>query len=427
MRTHFLGLLRVPHFVPLAIATLMLGVALSFSMPYLSLFGVEEAAMSPVRLGVFMTVVSATGVLASSAVGRWSDRTQRYRMPLVASLALASLGYVSLSFLRGYGELMIVGAVLLGPGSACLSQIFSFGRAALGIEDAAMDEFASAALRTLLSVAWVFGPALGALILAEAGFKGLFVFAAASFGASAVIAWRMAETRREGDVHALARKDKPSAHGEAGEGGDAHAAEGISPKDNARARRSIPRTLAALTLIGLAANATMILLPLYLVHALHGTRLIVSAALGAGALLEIPMMLWLGAISSRLRKPRWLTAAAVVHAVYFAALATIDDPLAVVPLQVLPAAVVAITSCLGMTYIQDLMPGETGAATALFFNAWRIGAILSGVLSGMIVGAFGYRTAFWLCAALAGSAFLLLMFDAAIDKRHMRPAMTERA
>jgi MFS transporter, SET family, sugar efflux transporter len=171
----------------------------------------------------------------------------------------------------------------------------------------------------------------------------------------------------------------------------------------------------------------MILLPLYMIRQLHGTRLMVSAALGAGALLEIPMMLWLGAKSSRLRKPRWLTASAVMHAVYFVALALLSEPLAVVPLQVLPASVVAVTSCLGMTYIQDLMPGETGAATARFFNAWRIGAILSGVMSGMIVGAFGYRTAFLLCAALALCAFLLLSFDVLTRKRSTRPAVAERA
>lgn len=186
------------------------------------------------------------------------------------------------------------------------------------------------------------------------------------------------------------------------------------------ARGMIARILLALTLIGLAANATMILLPLFIVHALHGTRLNVSAALGIGALLEIPMMLWLGAKSSRLRKHNWLTVSAVVHAVYFVALAMIGEPAAVVPLQALPAAVVAITSCLGMTYVQDLMPGETGAATARFFNAWRVGSILSGVLSGMIVGALGYRVAFLLCAALAACAFVLLSFDAVLAPRRDR-------
>lgn len=414
MNTRFAYLLRTPHFLPIAVATLMLGIALSFTMPYLSLFGVEEAAMSPWRLGVFMTVISASGVFASAAVGRLSDKTGRPRRWLVVSLVAAVLGYASLSVARGYSELLLIGVVLLGPGGASLSQIFAFGREALITDNAAQAEFASATLRTLLSAAWVFGPAVGAFVLAQAGFKGLFAFAAVSFAASAVIALLTAETTcnrgkrtnedGEGSLEGCAGAVPMADEVAAGSAGASASHAGSST----RVRGTIARVLLALTLIGLAANATMILLPLYLVHALHGTRLTVSAALGIGALLEIPMMLWLGARSSRLRKHHWLTASAAVHAVYFVALAIIGQPSAVIPLQVLPAAVVAITSCLGMTYVQDLMPGETGAATALFFNAWRIGSILSGVLSGTVVGAFGYRAAFLICAALAACALALL-------------------
>lgn len=433
--------MRTRHFVPLAITTLMLGVALSFTAPYLSLFGVEEASMSPLRLGVFMTLVSASGVGASTVVARWSDRSGRHRASLFASLVAAVLGYASLGFVRGYVGLVVVGVVLLGPGGASLSQIFAFGRAALRIEDPAQAEFASATLRTLLSVAWVFGPAVGALVLSQAGFKGLFAFAAASFAASAAIAWCMAETKyadrrtiseayerprraETQETHETPKTRETSEtrvqHASVGDGVDTAIGNSSNASDNvanaalaARGRKAIPRILLALTLIGLAANATMILLPLYLVHALHGTRLIVSAALGAGAFLEIPMMLWLGAKSSKLNKPNWLAASAAVHAVYFVALIVVGQPLAVVPLQILPATVVAITSCLGMTYLQDLMPGELGAATALFFNASRVGSILSGVLAGTIVGAFGYHVAFLLCAGLAVFAFVLLSLDTA--------------
>mgnify|MGYP001546206859 CR=1 FL=1 len=420
--------------MPLAAATLMLGVALSFTAPYLSLFGVEQAGMSPLRLGAFMTLVSASGVFASTAVGRWSDRTGRNRAPLVASLVIAAVGYGALGFLRGYVELMLAGALLLGPGTASLSQIFSFGRAVLRTGDPAHEEFASAALRTLLSAAWVFGPAVGALILAQGGFTGLFAFAAASFAASAVIALRMTEKRfnanerpKSSDEHAKddkAEDREACAASEAGCAGAALAVERLASPAVVRTsgRATTYRVLLALTLIGLAANATMILLPLYLVHALQGTRLTVSAALGAGALLEIPMMLWLGTMSSKLRKPLWLMAAAAVHAAYFIALAIVGQPVAVVPLQVLSAAVVAITSCLGMIYVQDLMPGETGVATAHFFNASRVGAILSGVLSGMIIGAFGYRVAFLLCAGLALCAFALFAFDVMLGKRRVRRA-----
>lgn len=424
MPTRFADLVRTKHFVPLAVTTLLLGVALSFTAPYLSLFGVEEASMSPLRLGVFMTLVSASGVWASTVVARWSDRSGRHRAALIVSLIAAVLGYASLGFVRSYAGLVVVGVVLLGPGAASLSQIFAFGRAALAIDDSGQAEFASATLRTLLSAAWVFGPAVGALILSQAGFKGLFAFAAASFAASAAIAVCMTETKDVDRRPIMGRAQRsrtttqPEASATTSERSVRHASVDATSADGgsnaaaaAAARKAIPRILLALTLIGLAANATMILLPLYLVHALHGTRLTVSAALGTGALLEIPMMLWLGAKSSKLRKPNWLAASAAVHAVYFVALAALGQPLAVVPLQILPATVVAITSCLGMTYLQDLMPGELGAATALFFNASRVGSILSGVLAGTIVGAFGYHAAFLLCAGLAVCAFALLSLD----------------
>ncbi|MDI9654581.1 MFS transporter, partial [Burkholderia cenocepacia] len=75
------------------------------------------------------------------------------------------------------------------------------------------------------------------------------------------------------------------------------------------------------------------------------------AALGLAALLEIPMMLWLGIRSTRLDKARWLTACALVHAAYFVGLATVTRVNLILPLQLLSACVVAITSCLGMTRV----------------------------------------------------------------------------
>nr|WP_254220780.1 MFS transporter [Burkholderia glumae] len=168
------------------------------------------------------------------------------------------------------------------------------------------------------------------------------------------------------------------------------------------------RTLAALTLIGLAANATMIVLPLFLVRGLGGSPADVSAALGLAALLEIPMMLWLGVRSSRLDKARWLTGCAAVHALYFAGLAVVPHVGAVLPLQLLSAAVVAITSCLGMTRVCDMMPARPGTATAMFFSTARVGSIVSGILSGALLDLFGYRATFLCCGALALAAWGLL-------------------
>ncbi|MCP3723330.1 sugar efflux transporter [Paraburkholderia sp. CNPSo 3272] len=432
--SRFAGLLRIPGFLPLAGATLMLGVAMSFTAPYLSLFGVERAGMTPFRLGVFMTAIATSGVIASTAAGRWSDATGKHRTLLLVSLSAATLGYLCLCVVRDYRLLLLVGIAFIGAGGCALSLVFSFSRAALPARDDAERTFASATLRTILSAAWVFGPAVGALVLAATNFYGLFLFAAASFAACGTIVWRMREPRH--DEHATQHLMARPTSGEVAQKIDAQSAaqyEGQpltqaevqpgAPRDPATfpaaatakakakaARAPVPaaegsqkdimRAIVALTLIGLAANATMIVLPLYIVHGLQGTRIDVSIMLGLGALMEIPMMLALGARASVLDKPWWLAACAVVHAVYFVAMSLAPGVHALIPMQILNAFVVAVTSCLGMTFVQDLMPSSPGRATALFFNASRLGSILSGVLSGMLVQAFGYRGTFLFCSAL---------------------------
>ncbi|CAG4906007.1 Sugar efflux transporter C [Paraburkholderia gardini] len=405
--SRFFDLLRIPGFKPLAGATLMLGVAMSFTAPYLSLFGIERAGMTPLRLGLFMTLIAASGVLASTLAGRWSDASGRHRPLLLASLAAATLGYLCLCVVRDYRLLLVVGVVFIGAGSSAISLVFSFSRAALPVADDAGRAFASASLRTILSAAWVFGPAVGALVLAGTGFYGLFLFAAASFAACAAIVSRTKEpTGHLGDHTVEDTAAEPASSITVpplkAPADDAHEA-GIA----VASQNDIWRAVVALTLIGLAANATMIVLPLYIVHGLNGSRLDVSIMLGLGALSEIPMMLALGARSSTLHKLNWLAACAAVHAVYFVAMALAGNVNVLIPMQLLNAFVVAVTSCLGMTYVQDLMPASPGKATALFFNAARLGSILSGVLSGLLVGTFGYRGTFVFCGLLALGALVL--------------------
>jgi SET family sugar efflux transporter-like MFS transporter len=353
-----------------------------------------------------MTLIAASGVLASTLAGRWSDRSGRHRPLLLAALIAAALGYLSLCVVRDYRLLLVVGIVFIGAGGSAISMVFSFSRAALPVPDAAERVFASATLRTILSAAWVFGPSVGALVLAATSFVGLFLFAAASFATCGFIVWRMREPQSHlGDHTVEDTASEPSASitvpplRQPGE--DAHE---TLPSASAN---DIMRSVTALTLLGLAANATMIVLPLYIVHGLNGTHLDVSVMLGLGALTEIPMMLALGAKSSSLHKLNWLAACAAVHAVYFVGMSLAGSVSVLIPMQMLNAFVVAVTSCLGMTYVQDLMPYSPGRATALFFNAARVGSILSGVLSGLLVQAFSYRGTFLFCGLLALGALVL--------------------
>ncbi|MGI4985638.1 MAG: sugar efflux transporter [Janthinobacterium lividum] len=431
MNSRFAGLARIPFFLPLSAATLMLGIAMSFTAPYLSLFSIEHAGMTPLRLGCFMTLIAASGVVASTWAGRWSDRHGHHRELLLAALGAAAAGFLCLCVVTDYTLLLLIGVAFLGAGGSALSLVFSFGRAALPVRNDAERAFATAALRTVLSVAWVFGPSVGALILAATNFYGLFLFAVLSFIGCAVIVWRMPRTRRPAAAALAGGRSAAHAGEDAGAVEEAlQRASGDAPgtpsadASFAQAASAVPasrrlwRTVLALALLGLAANATMIVLPLYIVHGLGGTRIDVSIMLGLGALLEIPMMLALGTRGATLNKVRWLAACAAVHVVYFIAVAAVSRVSWLIPMQALSAFVVAVTSCLGMTYVQDLMPRSPGAATALFFNAARVGSILSGVLSGMLVGTLGYKGAFLFYGLLPAVGLWLFL-----DPQWRRPAL----
>ncbi|MGI4861698.1 MAG: sugar efflux transporter [Janthinobacterium lividum] len=432
MNSRFADLTRIPSFLALSGATLMLGIAMSFTAPYLSLFSIEHAGMTPLRLGLFMTLIAASGVIASTWAGRWSDRHGHHRELLLAALGAAAAGFLCLCVVTDYAWLLTIGVAFLGAGGSALSLVFSFGRAALPVRNEAERAFATATLRTVLSVAWVFGPSVGALILAATNFYGLFLFAALSFLGCAVIVWRMPRTRRPAASGGAAASAATSTSAAAAAAAASRATQQTlqdvptdmladalteAPADapfahatgTAASKRRLWRTVLALTLLGLAANATMIVLPLYIVRGLGGTRIDVSVMLGLGALLEIPMMLALGARGATLNKIRWLAACAAVHVVYFIAVAAVSRVSWLIPMQALSAFVVAVTSCLGMTYVQDLMPRSPGAATALFFNAARVGSILSGVLSGVLVGALGYKGAFLFYSVLPAVGLWLFL------------------
>ena len=76
--------------------------------------------------------------------------------------------------------------------------------------------------------------------------------------------------------------------------------------------------------------------------------------------------------------------------------------------QVLDAFFIAAVSAVGISYMQDLMPGRPGRATTLFTNTFPIGAVLAGPLCGL-AQKFDYRLAYAMCAALCAVGLVLLL------------------
>ena len=100
----------------------------------------------------------------------------------------------------------------------------------------------------------------------------------------------------------------------------------------------------------------------------------------------------------------------VAIALYFVAAALAPSVAAIVWSQVLRAVGIGLVSCVGISYLQNLMPNRIGAAAVLYSNTSQIGQLLAGLVAGAWAEVFDYHSLFWVCAvaSLAGLGFLEL-------------------
>ncbi len=376
---------RVLHSPSLSIAVLLMGLALSLAAPYLSLFGVTAAHMTPLALGLFLTSNAVFSIVISTLLGRWSDRHGDRRTVALLSLAAAATGYTLLAFAREYALLLLIGGLFLGTGAAAFPQLFAYARTRLlaaGAPDSAVTT-----LRSVFSFAWVVGPGLGALIQAHLDFRGLFLATALGYALAAI---------------PLLRRPRPTPDVRA-------AAPSVQEAPQPQPRHSIGLIATSFTLYGTALSMGAIALPLYVTQTLHGTGGNVGFLVGLCALLEIPVMLAFAFLPRRTSTERLMVLAFALLGLYFLLCVLAGGLTLLAVAQAVRAAVIAVVAGLGITYFQDLMPGRLGAATTLFANTSNVGALLGGLLTGACAQVFGYRAVFVACVALALLAWALLV------------------
>ncbi len=93
---------RLPGFVILTFIITLLGVGVSISRPYLSLFSTNVIHMNPAQLGIFMCLNSLGGIVASTWLGKFSDTHSARKTVMLLSAFCSIFGYLSFVFLHNY-------------------------------------------------------------------------------------------------------------------------------------------------------------------------------------------------------------------------------------------------------------------------------------------------------------------------------------
>ncbi|NUT47711.1 MAG: sugar efflux transporter [Saccharothrix sp.] len=376
------GPIRSHPFAAVLAVSLFTGVGYALAVPFLSVFLVKEVAAGPVAVGGFLLADAVAALVVSTLVGRLSDARAVRRAVIVWSTAAATVAYALFSVVRDYRLLLVVSLTLVAVGSSLMPQTFAYARQAVERAGSAKGPLAISALRTVMSLSWVVGPPVGAVLIDTTGFTGLFGLAAALYLMGAVTA-----------VVLL-----PELGGTASPAGERVG----SP------RRDVLLAAVAFGLLQGGDLLGFLALPLYVTDVLHGTTSDAGLIIGLCAALEIPLMLAFGALALRVDHGVLVLTGGVVALAYYAVLLVSAATWQVAAAQVLHAIVISAVMGVGISYFQGLAPDRPGYASTLYANTQKVSAMVSGPLFGL-AQTLGYRSAFVIAIVLSVVGIVLLL------------------
>lgn len=386
-------IVRRPGLAGLLAATFALGMALSFVMPFLSLWGTQHVGMSLELFGIFMVVTTLSATALSTVLARWSDTHVTRKAMLLLGAAGGVLGYTGYAFVREPLALMAIGSTVLALGSVCFSQLFAYVRetfpAASHGEDDLSPAFLMSVVRVCFSFAWTVGPAIGGWMMVEQGFRGVFLGAASLYLLFMLGVMRFVRFSAHHHHVSGATASRP-------------------PLWQVLARADIAAVFAAFLLFFAAHALNMLNLPLMITQSLGGTEGHVGIVFGIGPLAEIPLMLWFGLLAARGHQLALIRVGAGASLAYFVLLCFVQAPWHIYPLQALSGAAFAILTNVAILFYQDLLPRQTGLATSLFGNAMNIGNLVGYLGFTTIASRVGQQRVAIICAALGIMTVLIL-------------------
>ncbi len=383
---------RTPGVAPILALSLLLGLAYSFVLPFMSLFGTREVGMSTFGFGVFMMVTSASSVLLSTWLARWSDTRVSRRKVLLIGGVTGALGYVGYGLCRDVTLLTLCGVIFLGLSSVTFGQVFALARDTLqqgGVELSKIPLYMNL-VRLFFALAWTVGPAVGSALVGYS-FRIAFLAAAGVFVAFTVL------------VAAFVPERPPSE--------TSKRAANALPLRVALQNPALLANFAAFALFFGCSTMGMMNLPLLLLHDLGGSERQIGIAYAVAPVFELPFMFYFGALATRVRHERLVLFAMLLASGYYAGLSLSGAPGHVYVLQVASAAIVAVMSGVAITFFQKFLPDQAGTATNLYSSSSRVGSMLGYLAFGAIAGSLGHRAVFVLSVgATLVSAAIVYVF-----------------
>jgi len=382
-----------PDYRTFFLLLLVSSIGTSASAPLIALYLVDRLHVPLSLVGLYFVCQALPGFVAGVMIGRWSDRW-RSRIPIIRVASVSSaIGWVIFAFSPYVWLDYAVAVVFFGLGGAAMGQAFAAVHDVMTRDDESQPGLINSAVRTGWSFGFVFGPVLGTMLAAHAGFRIAFLVPAALSLANLVLL-------RGVDIPVVARRD------------DRAAPEGFRSN-------LLLYLFAALTVLVLCGTAIKnSYLPIDVTTHLHGTVGLYGTIVAVSPIVELVAMPLCGILSLRYPLGRLIAIGLGVATVEYFLLSASTALWQIYLIQAMDAWVVAIIMGLGLTYAQRLAPDRAGLVSGTFGSSYGVAIVTGNLIGSAAVPLLGVPHIFFLPTALCAVSLLTFL---GIERASRRP------
>lgn len=354
------------------------GMAVSSSVPLVTLFLTKELGADPSVVGLFY-LTSIAGLFINLYTGRLSDRHSS-RLPFIKYSAIwLSIGWVIISLSQHSWTVFVVGVVFLSFLGTLNAQTFGVVRDVIAMEKETRDATITSIIRTGYSFGWMIGPAIGPLIASITGYRLAFSVAIFFFLAILIPLGRLRIPKKQKQVIKQVETDK-------------------KVKKKVNGRLLLFGLICALVLSG--ESARIAYLPLLAVDHLNMSMFQFGLLMSIAPFTELFAMPLAGMLADKFGLNKILLTGILLGAFAFYFFASSETIWQVVLGQIINACFISVIFGLAVTYAQQLSPSQIGLASSVFFSAQSVSSIIGSLMGSFGVHSIGLPFMFYIPSAL---------------------------
>lgn len=368
-----------------ALSTLTVGVAVSSSMPLVTLYLVRDFGLPNTTVGFFFLTM-LTGPVVGLAIGRASDRISSRLPLLIASAVWSSLGWFTLAIATQFWVVLAVGLVFFSTLASVNAQIFAaLGETMEGNEEEHQSAVNSS-VRAAYSMGYMLGPVLGTWIAQAVGLRFSFATTGCLYMVCLLPLLGISFGSRN------------------------HEAEHHTPAAGRFGRENVYLLIFGVTITLLSSGDAIKLayLPLYVLNTLHQNMVLFGSLLTVQAIVEVVVMPIAGLLADRWGVRTVLSVGLMLGISDYALLANSQTIWQLYVAQLLHACLLAAVLGVGLTLAQQLSPLRLGLANSVFFGAQILSSPVGGAIGSFGVSWLGNPAVFYLPASFCLLALVQL-------------------